>query len=244
VTTYSIYFRLLSSHSAIVIVFISILTNADLILGSLNLYDDFDGSIYNLSDGQISPNGKWLQAWTGYGEAGTTTILPSGNVVFYEKPKVSTSSEETHSVLTVSTKKWQNVEIHINVKTILQTRQNAPPNSWESAWVTWRYIDPYHHYYFIFKPNGIELGKKDNDRHADEQIFLYTANFPTLRLDTWSAWTIKMQGNHIQVYIDSHKVVDCFDNTMSNTLSQPGAIGLYAEDASAQFDNVYVSSLS
>lgn len=219
--------------------------NVPVALGATsNLYDNFEGSIYNLSDGQTSPNGKWLQAWTGYGKAGTVTILSNGNEIFYAKPKASTSPQETHSALTLTTKQWQDVEIHLKVRTKQQLRQNSAPNTWEAAWVMWRYVDSHHHYYFILKPNGIELGKKDNDRQAEEQVFLYTADSPKLQVDKWSNWIIKMQSNHIQAYINNVKVVDYVDNTMSDTLSGAGAVGLYTEDAHVQFDNVYISSLS
>jgi hypothetical protein len=41
-------------------------------------------------------------------------------------------------------------------KTDKQLRQNSTPNPWEVAWIMWRYQDDWHHYYFIFKPNGVD----------------------------------------------------------------------------------------
>jgi hypothetical protein len=70
------------------------------------------------------------------------------------------------------------------------------------------------------------------------------ANSPKLQLDKWSNWTIKMQGNHVQVYVNNIKVVDYTDNVISNTLSKPGAVGLYKEDVHVQFDDVYNTMLS
>jgi hypothetical protein len=240
------FLRSLVASSAMTVVFMSAAcaNTATPAFGTSNLYDNFEGNMYNLSDGQTSPNGKWFQAWTGHGKAGVVTILSTGNEVFFAKPKASTSPQETHSSLTLTTKNWQNAEIHVKVRTKQQLRQNSAPNTWEAAWVMWRYVDSYHHYYFILKPNGIELGKKDNDRQAEEQVFLYTTGSPKLQLDKWSNWTIKMQGNHIQVYVNSLKVADYIDNTMSHTLSNPGAVGLYTEDAHVQFDDVYISPLS
>lgn len=108
----------------------------------------------------------------------------------------------------------------------------------------WRYVDSYHHYYFVVKPNGIELGKKDNNQQAEEQVFLHTADSPKLELGAWSVWTIKMEGNHIQAFVNGDKVADYIDDSMSDTLSRPGVIGLYTEDAEVQFDNVQISPLS
>jgi hypothetical protein len=206
--------------------------------------DNFDGSTYNLSDGETSPNNKWIQSWTGKGEAGTMTIHSTGNEVFFAKPKAPTSPDETHSSLTLSTNKWQDIEINLKVRTKEQLRQNSDPNAWEAAWVMWRYVDSYHHYYFVVKENGIELGKKDNNRQAEEQVFLHTAKSPKLELGEWSNWKIKMEGEHIQVYLNGDKVADYTDDDMSDTLSKPGAVGLYTEDAYVQFDNVHISSPS
>ena len=39
--------------------------------GGPDLYDDFEvGSMYSLSDGQISPNGKWKSLYAGFGMTG------------------------------------------------------------------------------------------------------------------------------------------------------------------------------
>jgi hypothetical protein len=214
------------------------------VFGASTLYDNFEGKTYNLSDGQTSPNGKWFQAWTGFGKAGIVTIPSTDNEVFFAKPNASGSLQETHSSLTLSTKKWQDLEIHLEARTVQQLRQHTLPNSWEAAWLMWRYIDSYHHYYFVLKSDGIELGKKDNNEQAEKQIFMYTADSPKLQLDKWSDWTIKMEGNHIQVYINSSKVADYIDKTASTATSKPGAVGLYTEDASVQFDDVYISALS
>jgi hypothetical protein len=136
--------------------------------------------------------------------------------------------------------------MHLKVKTNKQLRQNSAPNPWEVAWIMWRYQDDWHHYYFIFKPNGIELGKKHNENQAEEQIFLYTAIEPKLRMDEWNTWYIKMCGNHIEIGLEMaegsmQKVVDYYDNM---PIEGPGNIGLYTEDAHVQFDDVYIASLN
>ena len=80
-----------------------------------------------------SPNGKWLDKWNGYGQAGVKTV--SGSNVFYQIPKASTKSSETHSGLVVSKQKFSDITLDIDMKTYKQTRQNSPPNAWEGAWV-------------------------------------------------------------------------------------------------------------
>ena len=104
----------------------------------------------------------------------------SGYNVFYQIPKASTRSSETHSGLVVSKQKFSDITLDIDMKTYKQTRQNSPPNAWEAAWVMWRWVDLYHHYYFVIKTNGIEFGKKDTSCNCEKQIFLKTGTSPKL----------------------------------------------------------------
>ncbi|HJR46543.1 MAG TPA: family 16 glycoside hydrolase [Nitrososphaeraceae archaeon] len=216
-----------------------------------DLYDNFEGPSYTITDNQISPNGKWFNKYNGFGVSGTVattslTATEDNNTVFYEEPKTSTRPNETHAALTLTTQTYEDLEMHLKVKTNKQLRQNSIPNPWEVAWIMWRYQDEWHHYYFIFKPNGIELGKKQNENQAEEQIFLYTANEPKLRIDEWNTWYIKMSGNHIEIWLDMadgsmQRVVNYHDNA---PIVGPGNIGLYTEDAHVQFDDVYIASLN
>jgi len=215
----------------------------------LTLYDDFEGPTYAIEDNQTSPNGKWFNKYNGFGSSGTvalTTSSPTGsnNTVFYEEPKASTTPNETHSALTLTTHIYEDVEMNLKVKTSKQLRQNSTSNPWEVAWVMWCFQDDWHHYYFILKPNGIELGKKQNENQTEEQIFLYTSDEPKLKMDVWNTWHIKMSGNHIQIWVEGvdgswQRVVDYHD---SMPIVGPGHIGLYTEDASVQFDDVYIAS--
>jgi hypothetical protein len=216
-----------------------------------DLYDNFEGPSYIITDNQTSPNGKWFNKYNGFGVSGTVTTTTSltatyDNRVFYEEPKTSTHPNETHAALTVTTQTYEDIEMHLKVKTNKQLRQNSSPNPWEVAWVMWRYQDDWHHYYFILKPNGIELGKKQNENQAEEQIFLYTANEPKLKIDEWNTWYIKMSGNHIEIWLEAtdgsmQRVVNYHDNAQ---IVGPGNIGLYTEDAHVQFDDVYIASLT
>ncbi|HJU94751.1 MAG TPA: family 16 glycoside hydrolase [Nitrososphaera sp.] len=216
-----------------------------------DLYDNFEGPPYSITDNQTSPNGKWFNKYNGFGVSGTVTTTSltttnNNNTVFYEEPKTSTRPSETHAALTLTTQSFEDVEMQLKVKTNKQLRQNSTPNPWEVAWIMWRYQDEWHHYYFIFKPNGIELGKKQNENQAEEQIFLYTANEPKLKIDEWNTWYIKMSGNHIEIWLKMadgtiQRVVNYHDNA---PITGPGNIGLYTEDAHVQFDDVHIGSLT
>ena len=74
-----------------------------------SLYDNFEGGTYTLSDGQTSPNGKWLDNFNGFGSAGVQDDGTGTNNVFFETPAVSTSPSQTHATLVTSTQKWGNL---------------------------------------------------------------------------------------------------------------------------------------
>jgi len=200
------------------------------------LYDDFTGSTYTLRDGGMSPNGLWLNVWNGFGSSGVEYV--NGNYVFFEEPRAPRGGN-SHSVLVVGTQKFQDHEISLDVKTVKQLRTRQNPRPWEVAWLLFRYTDTSHYYYFILKTNGVELGKKDG---SSAQVFLYTANQPTLQIGSWSHWHIRVVGNHITISVNGVQVIDFYDQGMSPQLSK-GALGLYCEDSRVNFDNVYVAQL-
>ena len=205
---------------------------------SNSLYDDFQSGTYVLPEGSTSPNGKWIAKWNGYGQAGVKTV--SGNNIFYEFPKASMLPSETHSNLVVSSKKFSDFTLDLDMNTFKQLRQSAPPNTWETAWVFWRYVDLYHHYYFVPKTNGIEFGKKDNNCNCEQQVFLKTASAPKVQLGTWNHIKISSIGKHTSVWVDGTKVIDMDDPSYNSAQMASGSVGLYNEDASVGFDNVRI----
>lgn len=208
--------------------------------GSRMLYDDFSGPTYTLADGQVSANNKWKNVYNGYGASGVRA--DGANNVFFEHPLASSSSSETHAALVLTTSQYDDFELSLDVRTDDQLRQGGTPNTWEVAWIMFRFGDNWHHYYFTLKTNGIELGKKDNDRQAEEQVFLYTAGQPANVIGSWSHLDIRAVGNHITVWVDGKKAIDYYDSTISAGM-ETGSIGLYTEDAAVSFDNVFITPL-
>jgi 3-keto-disaccharide hydrolase len=128
------------------------------------------------------------------------------------------------------------------MRTDKQLRQNSPPNTWESAWVMWRFVDDFHHYYFVLKTNGIEFGKKDTACHCEEQVFLKTGSSPKLQIGSWAHLKISSVGKHTSIWVNGVQVVDMDDPSYSSTGDMSsGAVGLYNEDASVAFDKVSIS---
>ncbi len=205
------------------------------------LTDAFD-SQYNITDGQPSPNGKWQNNYAGYGLTG---VERSGDKnVFYLKPKPVTSIHKTLAALVQSTDKFCDLSLNLDVKTVKQLRENDPANTWEAAWIFFRYTDHFHYYWFTISADGIELGKKDCDSCKDSfygQQSLVTKKIPSLKLNTWQHWFINLNGNHIQISVDGQMVIDYMDEKMSPKLSS-GTIAMYSEDAYVQYDSVNLLS--
>ena len=214
--------------------------------GSLNLYDDFENGTYRLAEGQMSPNKKWLNVDSGEGFMGVRTDLNNtNNNVFYMFPKIAKSPAETYTSLVTTTRNFSNFDMSIDVKTQKQLRQDSLPKPWETLWVFFRYTDDFHYYWFVLKPTGIELGKKDCDtctRPFEGQVFLYTDEIPTLKPGQWSNWRINAIGNNIDVSLNGTKVIQFTDDSMSPQLAS-GSIGVYAEDAMIAFDNLRIEEV-
>ena len=107
--------------------------------------DYFESGLYTLKGGQISPNGKWKDIYTGYGTVGVRQG-PNNNEYMYLATKASTSPSETHAALVSTTKLFKNFDLTAKVMTQKQLRQNSPPGNWETAWIMWNWQDNYHQY--------------------------------------------------------------------------------------------------
>lgn len=197
---------------------------------------------YTLSDGQVSPDGHWYLYWAGYGTVGTKPV--NGDLAMQLQPARATQADETHSALLTTMAVFTDHLLDLDVRTVKQLRVErrgrrwvSTPNPWEVAWVLWRVVNPDNFYYFMVKPNGAELGKVQDG----VQYFLATTDSPKLTIGAWDRWTIQAQQNRFSIWVNGEWVMDYTDPDMTLT-AQPGAVGLYSEDASVQFDNVRVTA--
>ena len=217
-------------------------------------YDDFEGGAYTLTDGQTSPNQKWVCQYAGFGTVGIQKDSTTGSNFMSLSPKAATSPSETHAAAVATMNSYKNFDLTLDVKTIKQLRQNSMPNNWETAWLLWNAIDQFHLYGFVLKVQGFQMEKKDNDQQNDAaEIYLVTQNSPSVKLNVWQKWHIKVTGTetgtpHIEIWIDGIKIVDYIDNQPgiprnSMTMLRGGHIVLYTEDAQVGFDNVNIQPL-
>ena len=150
--------------------------------------------------------------------------------------QASSSAGETHSALLTSTATWGDQVFSYNTTTLAQLRTGTAPNPWEVAWSMFRFTDLTHYYWFIVKPNGWELGKKQG---SDTQIFLATGSTPSRPVGATYQVRIQAQGARIRVSLDGAPVVDYTDPSPLRS----GSVGLYEEDAKVTFASVSVSPL-
>jgi hypothetical protein len=116
--------------------------------------------------------------------------------------------------------------LHARVETMAQLRDGAP-NPWEVAWVIWQYEDDTRFYYFIPKPNGWELGKRDPS-YPGGQRFLASGTTERFPIGRVHDVTIVQDDDRIAVFVDGREIVRTRD------VEKPyrrGRIGIYAEDA-------------
>ncbi|WP_219975906.1 family 16 glycoside hydrolase [Rubrobacter xylanophilus] len=177
----------------------------------------------------------WRVVYNGYGEVGVTRWGRH-----YQWPAVATAAAETHASLVVSRRKFSGVDLTLRQKTVRHLRRGSEPNPWEVAWVLWGYRSDTRFYYFILKPNGIELGKA-HPGYPGAQRFLYTASSPRLSLGEWNRIRVRQVGRTIDVWVDGVLVVDRFVDTPGPAGDGPyleGSVGMYTEDAHTLFDDV------
>lgn len=227
-------------------------------LGAGSFADEAEASNHALADGfqsyatggwkEGSTHGSWYVDYGGYGSVGIGAT-PDKNRFHYQKPKASTRADETHASMVVSRKVFNGVDVTMRQKTVAQLRKNSRPNPWEVAWTVWGYTDDEHYYYFVFKPNGVELGKVDPgcaDGGWGGQCYLYTSSTPRMKVGTWNTVRVRQVGATMDVWVNGRQVVKGLTDTPAlSEGTQPhlsGRIGMYNEDAHVRFDDVRASS--
>ena len=179
-------------------------------------------SLFGISTADAGTTIHW-QTWWG---AATSS---KGTFLLRSTPPVRGS--ETHSALVTTKRMWGDQTFSVRTTTLSQLRTGADPNPWEVGWVLFHFRDLSNYYWFMVKPTGWELGKKQG---SDTQIFLASGTSPTLVVGRQSVVRIEVRGARIHVSVDGAEVVDYTD---PNPLPS-GSVGLYEEDSRASFGSL------
>lgn len=177
--------------------------------------------------GRAARSAGWHTWWGSVSAAHGTYLLAS---------QAPASPGETHSALLTSPALSGDLAFAYTATTLRQLRTGSAPNPWEVAWSMFRFRDLESYYWFILKPNGWELGKKQG---SDRQIFLVTGSAPTLSVGQPNRIRIATSGARIRVSVDGAPVVDYLD---PSPLPAGGSIGLYEEDSSVRFQDLTLTS--
>ncbi|TYC08969.1 DUF1080 domain-containing protein [Actinomadura syzygii] len=173
-------------------------------------------------------HGPWRSVFDGHGVNGAR-----GDVVSL-RPMGAADPAETHAGLVVSRARYGEMEFKLRARTVAQLRERKP-NPWEAAWVVWGYSDASHFYYFILKPTGWELGKRD-PAYPGGQRFLSTGR-RAFTLDRWYRVAVAQRGAGMTVRVDDRDVTAFTDAERPYT---GGSVGLYTEDAEVEFRDISV----
>ncbi|MDQ6873939.1 MAG: hypothetical protein M3042_02595 [Actinomycetota bacterium] len=183
-----------------------------------------------------STHGRWHAVFDGQGA--TLATRYDGKPAVLLAPKRTTRAAETHAALVVTTGRYSDFVARVRVRTISQLRAPAA-NPWEVGWVLWGYTAPGRFYALTLKPNGWELSKQDPS-YPGGQRFLASGHSPGFTVGAWHTIGITQTANNIVASADGHVLVRFSDRERPYL---HGSLGLYTEDARAEFVLHDVSAL-
>lgn len=186
---------------------------------------------------------SWTVLYDGFGN-----IEFNANEILME-PKAAVASSETHAALILLrdsvNRPVKDFEVRVVAQTVRQIRATAP-NPWEVLWIFFNYNSApvgKTTNYFIFKPNGLELGR------AFDEVGQYFLNFSTpapavLSVgQTYTYRLVKVAGQ-LSVWIDDVLVLEFSGADFPDAIyDEAGSLGLYTEDAAVRIQSVEWRSL-
>ena len=178
--------------------------------------------------------GAWNLRFSGYGCTQITTDDNGASLSM--QPAAATGVTETHAPLLLGPEYGDKMTITARVETVQQLRSNGEPNAWEVAWVLWQYQDDQHFYYFIPKPNGWEIGKRDPG-YSGSQRFLATGTDQKFPVGHAYNVQIAHRGNAFTVTVDGVILATVVDTERPYV---SGRVALYSEDAEIKVHQVIV----
>jgi hypothetical protein len=154
--------------------------------------------------------------------------------VFVLSPKIATQSDKTHSALLITRQSYSgDYSFKGQIKTVKQIRTGSAPNSWESAWIVWNYIDISRFYYVAIKPDGWEIGKIDS-AYQGAQRFIASGETP-YKIGAWHDFEIRHKNDSATILLNGVELETIKDGERPYL---GGKIGIYTEDAEIQLRNV------
>lgn len=179
--------------------------------------------------------GAWTVRFDGYGcvrvdAAGSRSVLHMG-------PKAASRDFHTHAPLVLGPTFGDRLAFHARIETVAQVRREGHPNPWEVAWVVWQYQSDERFYYFIPKPNGWELGKRD-PAYPGGQRFLASGTDALFPIGRVYDVTVVQVRDEVAVFVDGREIARVRDPERPY---HSGRIGIYSEDAEIRVHGIRAS---
>jgi beta-glucanase (GH16 family) len=238
-------------------------TAARVPLGSGETFEGFATGTW----AEQSIHGKWLVEFVSGGTAqiiaGTGT---NTSKVLRIESAVPTGTQTFSALVTSDQSRSGDIDFTVDMRTLAQLRATSPA-AWEAAWLCWNFkrlsATTVRYYYVTLKPGvagtsgGFELGKVDQSVFTGTggQRFLWTDTSTVYPVGaTWHTVRVQQTGARIRVTVDGALKADFTDGagsggtpawgTAGESVFTDGGVGLYEEDARAEFDNITLASFS
>src|SRR5579864_1273649 len=223
-------------NSVIVISLVLLAARPTAAYAGTSFTDNFSSYPQNTCFTDGSNFGPWTEVFGDYSSSACVQVESNGSQTWLdENPAVSTDPNIGHSSLAAGPSFSNPLTFNESAITVAQLRQGSAPNPWEVAWVLWHYTDNTHFYSFTAQPNGWVLAKED-PAYTGNQRFLATGSSPTFPIGKWyNIEIVETAQNAITVYVGNTPITTFRDTERPYT---SGRIGLYTEEAHAQFENV------
>lgn len=183
-----------------------------------------------------------------------STVYDSNGSVNFNQNGVTMAPQaalgaNTYAALLLSTRTQRcpltdfTLTIHATTKHQLKEIDYRRP--WEVFWVFFNYLPAPNSTkttnYFINKPNGVELGRAYGDT---DQKFLPPFGPPFLILNQEDEFVLDYRSGTLKIFVDGFEAVNYSNQTFPESLyTNPGAIGLYTEDAQVNIRSVQLQPL-
>jgi len=174
----------------------------------------------------------WSTAYEGFGRVVTKSSIQL-------QPRSIASDAGTHAALVLMKNPITEKEFSLPIRYHnIKALRTPSANPWEVFWLFFNYqalAGEKTTNYFIFKPNGVEIGKAWGKVN---QEFLASAESPKLEMGKEYELILDRHENKVSAFINGNKVLEFSDREKSKLYHQAGQIGLYSEDSEVEISSV------
>lgn len=174
----------------------------------------------------------WKAEKTGKGEGSVWKVVEDNTApskTGYALAQTAESPGNVFNICVVLDSKYKDVELSVAFKAIAGNRD-------QGGGFVWRYQD--NNNYYICRMNPLEDNYRFYKVVGGKRTELETKEGLKVPVNTWHTLKVKMEGDHVECYLDGEKQLDGKDSTFKGA----GKVGLWSKsDAQSHFDDFKVS---